>query len=315
MAIPDFQTLMLPVLRKLAERRWAMIELVEAMSQEHRLTDDERRALLPSGRQTRIANRTHWAVAYLNRAGLITRIGRGQYEVSDAGRIVIASPPDRITIKYLTKFPAFAGFRAEARRDNGVTNEVSDQPQSDAIAAQRGTPEERLEAASSDLKAELAVTLLARVRGLSPAIFEQLIIDVLVKMGYGGSRREAAETLGRSGDGGVDGVIREDALGLDMIYVQAKRYAEDNPVGAPAIQGFAGALLGKGATKGVFVTTSRFTEAARQAQSTYKSHRIVLLDGAELAHLMIEHEVGVRTVQTIRVQRLDLESYEDEEVA
>jgi restriction system protein len=159
------------------------------------------------------------------------------------------------------------------------------------------------------------VTLLARVRGLSPAIFEQLIIDVLVKMGYGGSRREAAETLGRSGDGGVDGVIREDALGLDMIYVQAKRYAEDNPVGAPAIQGFAGALLGKGATKGVFVTTSRFTEAARQAQSTYKSHRIVLLDGAELAHLMIEHEVGVRTVQTIRVQRLDLESYEDEEVA
>ena len=223
-----------------------MIELVEAMSQEYCLTDDERRTLLPSGRQTRIANRTHWAVAYLNRAGLITRIGRGQYEVSDAGRMVIASPPDRITIKYLTKFPAFAGFRAEARRDNGVTNEISDQPQSDAIVAQRGTPEERLEAASSDLKAELAMTLLARVRGLSPAIFEQLIIDVLVKMGYGGSRREAAETLGRSGDGGVDGVIREDALGLDMIYVQAKRYAEDNPVGAPAIQGFAGALLGKG---------------------------------------------------------------------
>jgi restriction system protein len=288
-----------------------MIELVEAMSQEHCLTVDERRALLPSGRQTTIANRAHWAVAYLNRAGLIARVGRGQYEVSDAGKTVLVSPPDRITIKYLTKFPAFAGFRSELKRDGVAANDVSAQPPNDAIA-QRGTPEERLEAASSDLKTELAATLLARIRGLSSEVFEQLIIDVLVKMGYGGSRREAAEKLGRSGDGGVDGVIREDALGLDMIYVQAKRYGKDNPVGAPAIQGFAGALLGNGATKGVFVTTSRFTEAAKQAQAAYKSHRIVLLDGVELSRLMIEHEVGVRTVQTIRIQRIDLEPYEEE---
>ena len=141
-----------------------------------------------------------------------------------------------------------------------------------------------------------------------------MIIDVLVGMGYGGSRRDAAERLGRSGDGGIDGVIREDALGLDTIYLQAKRYAADNPVGAGAIQGFAGALLAQGASKGVFVTTSRFTLQARQARDAYKAHRIVLIDGPELARLMVEHEVGVRTVQTIRVQRVGLDAYEEGEI-
>jgi restriction system protein len=170
-----------------------------------------------------------------------------------------------------------------------------------------------LEAADRDLKADLAATLLNRVRNLPPAAFEQLIVDLLVKIGYGGSRREAAERLGRSGDGGIDGVIREDALGLDAVYIQAKRYSEDNSVGAPDIRGFAGSLLGNGATKGVFVTTSRFSAQARDASAAYKTHRIVLIDGAELAHLMIEYEVGVRTVQTIRLQRLDLETYEEAE--
>ena len=145
-------------------------------------------------------------------------------------------------------------------------------------------------------------------------MLEQLIIGVLVEIGYGGSRRDATERLGRSGDGGIDGVIREDALGLDTIYLQAKRYADDNAVGAPAIQGFAGALLANGATKGVFVTTSRFTSQATQAASAYKAHRIVLIDGPELARLMVEHDVGVRTVQTIRVQRLALDAYEAVEV-
>lgn len=175
------------------------------------------------------------------------------------------------------------------------------------------TPEERLEGADRDLKAELAATLIARLRTLAPDAFEQLIIDLLVRMGYGGSRREASERLGRSGDGGIDGIIREDALGLDAVYIQAKRYGEDNTVGAPAVQGFAGALLGNGATKGVFVTTSRFTQQARDAASSLRSHRIVLIDGPELARMMIEREVGVRTVQTIRVQRIDLEPYEVDE--
>ena len=167
-------------------------------------------------------------------------------------------------------------------------------------------------AADRELTTELAETLLGRLRAISPAAFEQFIIDLLVGIGYGGTHREAAERLGRSGDGGIDGVIREDKLGLGTIYIQAKRYAEDNSVGAPAVQGFAGALLSNGATKGVFVTTSRFTVQAREMASTYRTRRLVLIDGAELARLMIEHDIGVRTVQTIKVQRVDLEAYEED---
>ena len=311
MSIPDFQSLMLPVLRKLSERRWATAELIEAMSDEHALNDSERISLLPSGRQTTIANRTHWALTHLNRAGLTNRVARGQYEASENGRVLLKNPPSRLTIKYLHRYPEFAAFRK-------VVNKNGDGPVETAAAGivdpSTSTPEEVLEAADKGLKAELAASLIARLQGLPPSIFEQVIIDVLVKIGYGGSRRDAAERLGRSGDGGVDGVIREDILGLDMIYLQAKRYSNENAVGAPDIQGFAGALLAKGATKGVFVTTGRFTPQARQAGEAYKAHRIVLIDGAELARLMIEHEVGVRTVQTIRVQRLAFEAYDDGEI-
>ena len=309
MAIPDFQSLMLPVLRRLGPQRRTTAELVEAMAEEHRLTEEERQALLPSGRQTVIANRTHWALSFLNRAGLITRVARGQYEASERGRDILANPPEHITVAYLQSFPEFDNFRRGATGTGYAAQAAVEAPGS--AASQGGTPEERLEAADRDLKAELRTTLLGRLRDLSPAAFERLIVDLLVRIGYGGSRREAAERLGRSGDGGIDGIIREDALGLDAVYVQAKRYAADNPVGAPAVQGFAGALLGNGATKGVFATTSCFTIQAREVAASFRTHRIVLIDGDELARLMIEHEVGLRTVQTIRVQRLDLDAYED----
>ncbi len=289
MPIPDFQSLMLPVLRRLAQRRWATAELVEAMAEEHRFDEQERRALLPSGRQTVMANRTHWALAYLNKAGLIISVAWGQYEAAERGRDLLANPPERITIGYLQRFPEFAAFRGGT--SSGDITERGSAAIPASSAAQGGTPEERLEAAERELKAELRTTLLGRLRDLSPSAFEQLIVDLLVRIGYGGSRREAAERLGRSGDGGIDGIIREDVLGLDAVYVQAKRYAEDNLVGAPAIQGFAGALLGNGATKGVFVTTSRFTAQAREAAAAYRTHRIMLIDGDELARLMIEHEV------------------------
>jgi restriction system protein len=308
MAIPDFQTLMLPVLRHLTERRWLVSDLVAEVSTEYGLTEEERRQLLPSGRQATIANRTHWALAYLNRAGLIVRIARGEYEATDEGRKLLATPPDRITIGFLNRYPSFGGFRTRAGNDEQPP------PESAGLSGaglQTATPEERLELADRDLKVDLAQTLLARTRAMSPSAFEQLIIDLLVKIGYGGSHRDAAERLGRSGDGGIDGVIREDRLGLDAIYIQAKRYGEDSTVGAPAVQGFAGALLSNGATKGVFVTTSRFTQQAKDTADAYKTHKIVLLDGPALAKLMIEHEIGVRTVQTIRVQRVDLEEYEE----
>ena len=234
MAIPDFQSLMLPVLRRLAERQWSTSELTTALSDEYSLTPDERRQLLPSGTQTTIANRVHWALAYLNRAALISRVARGQYVATDAGRTVLAAPPDRISIGYLNKFPAFAGFRSKLQTDG--SNLPSESLPAGEAAVLAATPEERLAAVERDLKAELTEMLLGRLRAISPSAFEQLIVDLLVAIGYGGTHREAAERLGRSGDGGVDGVIREDKLGLDMIYIQAKRYAEDNAVGAPAIQ-------------------------------------------------------------------------------
>lgn len=309
MAIPDFQSLMLPVLRRLAKRGEATAELIEAMAEEHGLSVEERSSRLPSGQQTTFANRTHWALAYLNRAGLITRVARGYYEASSAGRELLVEPPPRITIGYLSRYPKFDGFRAPISKEPvGATATAAVES-----IGQSATPEERLEAAGRDLKAEVAATLLTRLQALSPTTFEQLIIDVMLKIGYGGSRRDAAERLGRSGDGGVDGVIHEDVLGLDTIYLQAKRYADDNPVGAPAIQAFARALLAKGAGKGVFVTTGRFTPQAVQVGAGYMTHRIVLIDGRKLASLMVEHEVGVRTMHTIRVQRVALEAYEDGE--
>lgn len=298
---------MLPVLKRLGERPWKTGELIHAVSDEFHLTLEERKTLLPSGRQLTIANRTHWAVAFLHKAGLISRVARGQYAISDRGRTVLAAPPPRITIGFLNHFPEFAAFRRESSAEKSADPSSVSEP-----TAGIGTPEERLEMADRDLKKELASTLLSRIRDLSPNAFEQLIIDLLVKMGYGGTRREAAERLGRSGDGGVDGVIREDSLGLDAIYIQAKRY-DSTPIGAPLIQAFAGALLANGATKGVFVTASRFTQQAREMAAAYQQHRIVLIDGKDLAKLMLEHEIAVRTVQIIRVQRIDLELYDEED--
>ncbi|MEO9189169.1 MAG: restriction endonuclease [Acetobacteraceae bacterium] len=311
MAIPDFQSLMLPVLRRLGERRLAVAALTDTIAHDHGLSDEERKTLLPSGRNTVISNRVAWAVRYMYKAGLVARISRGTYETTPLGLALLRAPPDRITTNYLLKYPDFVQYFRAPASDPGkgqAAETLTIIPSIDAA-----TPEERLEGADRDLKAELAATLLARLRVLPPDAFEQLIIDLLVRMGYGGSRREASERLGRSGDGGIDGIIREDALGLDAVYIQAKRYGEDNTVGAPAVQGFAGALLGNGATKGVFVTTSRFTQQAGDAASSLRSHRIVLIDGPELARLMIDREVGVRTIQTVRVQRIDLEQYEADE--
>lgn len=330
MPIPDYQTLMLPALRRLAERRWKSAELVGALSDEFGLSADERTVLLPSGRQAIMTNRTYWALTNLKWAGLVVQVRRGEHEASEAGRVLLASPPERITKAFLTqRYPAFRASQAKTAdlaADTGQTIRC-DQPHGTGVAAaQQGsgastpvadaTPTERIEAAERELRVALAADSLERTRTLDHTAFEQLIVDLLVRMGYGGSHREAAARLGRTGDGGVDGVIREDALGLDAVYIQAKRYAADNTVGSGAIREFAGALLTRGATKGVFVTTSSFSNAAKEEARQLASHkRVVLIDGDELARLMIEHEIGVRTVQTVRIQRLDLEAYENEGAA
>lgn len=307
MPIPDFQTLMLPALRRLAASQWATRDLIAALSEEFGLTYAERVALLPSGQATTMANRVTWAVAYLAKAGLVSRVGRARYGATDRGRTALETAPDRITVPWLRRFPEFQETRTGDASRGAESLSVSD------TATSVATPRERLEVAEREMRAALADELLARVRDLSPTAFEQLIVDLLLRMGYGGTRADAAQRLGRTGDGGVDGVIRGDALGLDAVYLQAKRYAADNTVGSGAIREFSGSLLARGATKGVFVTTSGFSRAALEDRDRLAmQQRIVLIGGTELAALMMEHEVGVRTVQTVRVQRLDLETYEEE---
>jgi restriction system protein len=247
-------------------------------------------------------NRAHWAKFYLLKGGLVSFPRRGTFVATDAGRALLARNPTKIDIDLLRQYPSFEEFY---RGDHGDTEHVSATPpppvQSDLPSA---TPEEQIEKAFITLQSALRTDLLERLLQNTPAFFEELIIDLLVKMGYGGSRPDAAAQLGRSGDGGVDGVINEDRLGLDRIYVQAKRYAEGNVVGRPAIQNFVGSLVGFGATKGVFVTTSKFSsEAAEYAR--HLRERVILIDGRRLAELMIEHGVGVRLNRAIEFKKLE----------
>lgn len=301
MAIPDFQSLMLPVLRKSAGGEVSIQRVVGELAADFGLSDEERAELLPSGRQTTFANRAHWAKSYLGKAGLIELTRRSHFVITDRGREVLASPPERIDIPYLRQFPAFEAFR--------FPNE--DQPQSapEGAASDSLTPDEVMRQARDRLDADLGVELLSRIQGAPPAFFERVVVQLLIAMGYGGSLARAGRALGRSGDGGVDGVIDEDALGLDRIYVQAKRYGDDNLVGPGAIRDFFGALDQFKAGKGLFVTTSSFTPAAIKTVEGL-SKRIVLIDGARLTRLMIDHGVGCRVEDTLYVKKLDDEFFE-----
>jgi restriction system protein len=307
MPIPDYQSLMLPVLTMSAqggERRVG--DIVETIADRFGLTAEERTEMLPSGRQRVLHNRIHWAKFYLTKAGLINSPSRGRFIVSDEGRRFLANSPSQISLKDLLKIEKFKEFYLNG---STLTEQVSetDSAKSEAIS----TPEERIEAASQEIKNTLRRDLLERIGMNSPAFFEQLIVDLLVAMGYGGTHKNAAKQLGRSGDGGVDGVINEDRLGLDRVYIQAKRYTEGSAIGRPDVQGFVGSLVGLGATKGVFVTTSTFSSGAREFVK-HLSQRVILIDGHTLAELMIEHGVGVRTSQTILLSRLDEDFFAEE---
>ena len=238
MAIPDFPTLMLPVLQRVAQRRWKTAELIAAMAEQYNLTPQEREIRLPSGRQSMIANRTNWAITNLNKAGLIIRVAHGEYEVSDSGRVVVQNPPDKITVGFLKQFPPFV----ENKTDDG---EPPIKPPLDDIS-----PEERIEFADRDLKKELASTLLERVRKISPTAFEQLIIDLLFKMGYGGLRQEAVQHLGGPGDGGIDGLINEDALGLQCYLYSSKVLCQRQRGRCPGYTGLCWCPIGQGRDQG-----------------------------------------------------------------
>lgn len=303
MAIPDFQTLMLPLLKVTSTHaEIAVQDARNVLADEFALTDEEREQLLPSGRQRTFSNRVAWAAVYLAQAGLLSRPARGRVQITTEGRAVLAAPPDRITIRFLEQYPAFKEFRTRPSK-----REPTDGPSPGDEEDQ--TPEERLEAADHALTLALERELLDRVKSVTPAFFERLVLDLLIRMGYGVAGGDAGQHLGRSGDDGVDGVIREDKLGLDVVYLQAKRWG-DQPVRRPDVQAFTGSLEGQRARKGVFITTSHFTSDAHEYVGRIEK-RIVLIDGKQLARLMIENGVGVTTIKTYDLQRLD-ETFFDE---
>lgn len=301
MAIPDFQSLMLPVLRAGADGEVKINGVVEQLGAELGLTEAELTELLPSGKQTTFANRVHWAKSYLGKAGLVQLTRRAHYTITDRGRQLLKNPPPRIDIRYLMGFPEFELFRTDRAADKGKTESA---PIGDLFPESQLTPDEQIRAARSALDLELADELLTRVRNASPAFFERTVVSLLIAMGYGGSTERAGKALGKAGDGGVDGVIDEDALGLDRIYIQAKRYGAESPVGPGAIRDFFGALDQFKAGKGLFVTTSTFTTSAVKTADNL-SKRIVLIDGEALAKLMLQYGVGCRVEETISIMKVD----------
>ena len=310
MTIPDYQSLMLPLLKHAARGETRVPEVANKLADEFGLTDEERDQLLPSKRQQVLNNRIHWAKFYMNKAGLIDQPRRGRFVASEQGRELLTRNPSTINVQTLLEFPTFVEFYR--RSNSGVHDEpITDVPSSAATAADK-TPEEQIEAAHVTLQSALREELLQRIAQNSSSFFEQVIVELLVAMGYGGSLRNAAAQLGRSGDGGVDGVINEDRLGLDRVYVQAKRYAQGNSVGRPDVQGFVGSLVGLGATKGVFVTTSSFSHQALEFVR-HLSQRVILIDGQRLADLMIEHNVGVRLSRAIEFKRLDEDFFAEDD--
>ena len=297
MAIPDYQTLMLPTLKVGATGVVHLRDAADILSNEYHLSEEERRQILPSGKMATIRNRVGWAITYLIKAELLSHPKRGYFTITDRGKKVLSENPDKINNKFLEQFPEFLEFKNKKKGDD----EAPDSTIEDSSSA---TPEERIGSAYSEITAEIKSEILEKVLDGSPEFFEKLIVNLLVAIGYGGSSTDAGEHLGKSGDGGIDGVINEDKLGLDLIYVQAKRYAPDKPIGRPDIQKFAGSLIGKGANKGVFVTTSTFSHHADEYAETVPQ-RIILIDGEKLTALMLEHNVGVRVHQAIELKRID----------
>ncbi len=308
MAIPTYDTLMLPVLRLSAERIWSMRELIARIADDLALTENERAEQIPSGGTTVIASRVHWAKTYLKQAGLVEQPKRGLVQISEAGRAVLARNPERIDNALLQTFPEFTSFLSRTKGQNGAPA-----PAVGAAlpAVASSTPEEQIAAASMTIDEALRDSLLSRILEAPPAFFERLIVDLLLAMGYGGSHADAGEHLGGTGDGGVDGVIREDLLGLDRVYLQAKRYQSGNTISSEAVQAFIGALIGKGAQKGVLITTSSFSRQALAVASQSGALRLVLIDGGELTRLMVRFNVGVRVARTVEIKRIDLDYFDE----
>jgi len=305
MAIPGFQDLMLPFLQYINDgKEHTLRELIECLAGEFKLTEDERRELLPSGRQPLFNNRVGWARTYMKKAGLLELPQRAVIKITPRGKEVLAEKPSRIDIKLLKRFPEFVEFITI------VPKEGNDSPSAAASdTAVEKTPEETIEFAYQGMRQELVSEILSQIKSCSPAFFERLVVELLVKMGYGGSTKDAGQAIGRSGDEGIDGVIKEDKLGLDAVYIQAKRW--EGTVSRPEIQKFVGALHGQKARKGIFITTSDFSKEAKDYTKNVES-RVVLINGEALAQLMIDYDLGVSATKIFELKKLDSDFFSEE---
>ena len=302
MAIPDYQSIMLPLLRMASDKEEHVFrEAVDTLASEFNLTDEERRELLPSGQQEVFSNRVGWARTYMKKAGLLETPRRGRLKISQRGLDVLAQNPQKINVTFLDQFKEFQEFRTFKREKTTIKEK-------DEIETVT-TPEEALENAYQNLRSDLASDLLQQIKDSPPSLFEKIVVELLVKMGYGGSRKDAGKAIGKSGDEGIDGIIKEDRLGLDIIYIQAKRW--ENTVGRPEIQKFAGALQGQRARKGIFITTSNFSREAYEYASRIDT-KIVLIDGEQLTQYMIDNNIAVTPISSYDIKRIDSDYFNED---
>lgn len=308
MAIPDFQSIMLPLLVYLSDgNEHTNQEIYDALEKQFGMTDKEKKELLPSGKQRVFINRVAWAKSYLKQAELVEAIKRGHYKITESGKnVALNDRPETIDINYLMKFPKFVSFRQGKANDD---QNVSQKAKQHNLFVPEKTPEEYIEFGFNSIDQKLKQEIVSSIKGCSFHFFEKLVIDLLLAMGYGGSRQEAGKLTSKGSDEGIDGIINEDKLGLDVIYVQAKRW--ESNISRPEIQKFAGALQGKRAKKGIYITTSTFTREAHEFIRSIDS-KIVLIDGERLAELMIEHDVGVAIVQTFQIKQINTDYFAEE---
>ena len=302
MPIPDFQTLMLPVMQVVSDgKEYNLKDITEVLSERYKLTEEEKSQLLPSGQQYIFDNRVGWAKMHLKKAGLLESPKRAFIKITQRGIDILKEKPEIINMKFLKRYPEYVEFIRpnKVESDEDETEEVIDTQ----------TPEEKLEKSYLQIRNSLATDILEKVISLTPSRFEKLVVELLVKMGYGGSIQDAGKAMGKVGDEGIDGIIKEDKLGLDIIYIQAKRWKQGNVIGRPELHKFVGALAGQGAKKGIFITTSNFTKDAVEYQPKNET-KIVLIDGEQLAQLMIDYNLGVSISNSYEIKRLDSDYFE-----
>lgn len=301
MPIPDYQSIMLPLLKLVSDQKdYYIQDIIDELANQFKLTVEEKAELLPSGQQSIFNNRVGWARTYLKKAGILETPKRAYIKITQRGLDIIKQNPQKINVKYLSQFPEFIEFQSKKAPELEETKLEN-------ISSR--TPEETLQYGYQRIRDNIAIDILKQVKDCSPAFFERLVVELLVKMGYGGSILDAGKAIGKTGDGGIDGIIKEDKLGLDVIYIQAKRW--DGTVGRPEIMKFAGALDGQRARKGIFITTSAFSKDAEEYVKGIDK-KIILIDGEQLAQFMIDSDIGVTKVTSYEIKRIDSDYFSEE---